>query len=109
MPGPRLRENGPARARRSGGAGGEEWLPFLPTAFGDTLSNRFEREIESRYVARMNQTFLRKAFGVRGGYTCVRTDYPAGTMELTLAVKKIPPCPDCRSPQIARKARDIAA
>ena len=51
----------------------------------------------------MNQTFLRKAFGVRGGYKCVRTEYPAGTMELTLAVKKIPACPDCRSPEVARK------
>ena len=51
----------------------------------------------------MNQTFLRKAFGVRGGYKCVRTAYPAGTMELTLAVKKIPACPDCHSPEVARK------
>ena len=54
----------------------------------------------------MNQTFLQKAFGVRGGYKCVRTDYPAtGGMELTLAVKKIPACPDCHSPHVARKGR----
>ena len=103
MPSPRLRENGPTRARRSGVAGGDGLLLFLPAAFGDVLSNRFERQAESRYLAGMNQTFLRKAFGVRGGYKCVRTEYPAGTMELTLAVKKIPACPDCHSPEVARK------
>jgi len=81
-------------------------LPFLPTVFGDTLSNRFEWKTGSRYLAWMNQTFLRKAFGVRGGYKCVRTEYPSdGSMELTLEVKKIPPCPDCHSPQVARKGR----
>ncbi len=52
----------------------------------------------------MNQTFLRKAFGVRGGYKCVRTDYPSdGSMVLTLAVKKIPACPNSHSPQVMRK------
>ena len=75
----------------------------MPPVFGGGLSNRFEWQAESRYRARMNQTFLRKAFGVRGGYKCVRTEYPAGTMELTLAVKKIPVCPDCHSPEVARK------
>ena len=53
----------------------------------------------------MNQTFLRKAFGVRGGYKCVRTEYNANGMELTLDVKKIPVCPDCHSKQVARKGR----
>ncbi len=33
----------------------------------------------------------------------MRTEYPAGTMELTLAVKKIPACPNCHSPEVARK------
>ena len=55
------------------------------------------------YFGRMNQTFLRKAFGVRGGYKCVRTEYNDNGMELTLAVKKIPVCPDCHSKQVTRK------
>jgi hypothetical protein len=79
-------------------------LPFLTLAVQVSFWIRFEWQSESRYVAGMNQTFLRKAFGVRGGYQCVRTEYPPkGGMELTLAVKKIPPCPDCHSPEVVRK------
>lgn len=79
-------------------------LPFSSAADQGAFESRFKWLIESRYVAWMNQTFLRKAFGVRGGYKCVRTDYPPdGSIELTLAVKKISPCPACHSPQVVRK------
>ena len=48
-PGPRLRENGPARARRSGGAGGNGVLPFLrrpsTTSFRTALKGKPKADI----------------------------------------------------------------
>lgn len=67
---------------------------------------RFGWKRVSQYAAGMNQLFLRNAFGVRGGYKCVRTEYPPdGGMELTLAVKKLSACPDCHSPKVVRKGK----
>jgi hypothetical protein len=52
----------------------------------------------------MNQSLLYRAFGVREGYECVRTDYEHGAVQFHLAVKADRLiCPGCQSTQVIRK------
>lgn len=52
----------------------------------------------------MSQSLLYHAFGVREGYEYVRTEYHAGGITFTLAVKKeLLVCPACLSEDVARK------
>lgn len=54
----------------------------------------------------MSQSLLYHAFGVRGGYEYVRTDYPAGAVQFTLVAKpELLVCPVCRSRHVIRKGR----
>ena len=54
----------------------------------------------------MSQSLLYHAFGVREGYEYVRTEYPQGRIEFTLAVKKqLLVCPECQSRNVVRKGK----
>jgi transposase len=54
----------------------------------------------------MSQSLLYHAFGVREGYAYVRTEYPRGGIEITLAVKtERLVCPACQSTQVVRKGK----
>lgn len=55
----------------------------------------------------MNQSLLQKAFGVTGGYRCVRVDYHWGSVQFSLDLKaEALVCPQCGSAQaVIRKGR----
>ena len=55
----------------------------------------------------MNQSLLRKAFGVSGHYRCVRVDYHWGSVQFHLDLKaEALVCPQCGSAQaVIRKGR----
>ena len=54
----------------------------------------------------MSQSLLFHAFGVREGYEYVRTEYPHGGIEFTLAVKKeLLVCPACQNTRVVRKGK----
>ena len=53
----------------------------------------------------MDLSLLKHAFGVRGGYECVHTEYRKDGIEFTLAVKKLGACPACGSKEVVRKGK----
>ena len=54
----------------------------------------------------MSQSLLYHAFGVREGYEYVRTEYPEGRIEFTLAVRRsLLVCPACQSKDVVRKGK----
>ena len=53
----------------------------------------------------MDQNLLKHAFGVRGGYECVHTEYRKNGIEFTLGVKKLGVCPACGGKEVVRKGR----
>jgi transposase len=54
----------------------------------------------------VSQSLLYHAFGVREGYTYVRTEYHQGTVEFHLAVASSwMVCPHCRGRKIIRKGK----
>ena len=54
----------------------------------------------------MSQSLLYHAFGVRGGYDYVRTEYHQGTVEFHLAVpSRLLVCSHCQSRDIVRKGK----
>ena len=54
----------------------------------------------------MSQSLLFHAFGVREGYEYVRTEYPEGRIEFTLAVRpQLLVCPACQSKDVVRKGK----